>query len=122
MGAVLTRQTLRRIAIIWIIGLTAVSLQPYRPPGERQTIRHRVAHVFSFGAAALMLLALGTDGKSESLAAAGVLCLAIAIETSQHLLYKNPLEWGDVRDDTIGILIAALLIRRTRVRSLLLSG
>jgi hypothetical protein len=69
-----------------------------------------------------MLLALGTDGKRELVAGLGVLCLAVAIETSQYLLYNNPFEWWDVRDDTIGILIAALLIRRTRVRSFLLSG
>ncbi len=122
MGAVLTRQTLRRIAIIWIICLTAGSLQPYRPPGEPHTIRHRIAHVISFGTAALMLLALGTDGKSESMGALAVLCLAVVIETGQHLLYKNSFEWWDVRDDTIGILIAALLIHRTRVRSWLLTG
>ena len=118
----LTRQALRLVAIVWIVCLIAVSLQPYRPAGESDTIRHRVFHVLSFGAAALMLLALGTDAKRESIAGLSVLCLAVAIETSQFLLYKNPFEWWDVRDDTIGILIAAVLIRRTRVRRLLLSG
>ena len=48
--------------------------------------------------------------------------LAVAIETSQHLLYKNPFEWWDVRDDTIGVAFAWMLIRWTGIKSMLLSA
>ncbi len=50
----------------------------------------------------------------------GCFCLVVAIETSQHLLYKNVFEWWDVRDDTIGVAFAGMLIRWTGVKSLLL--
>lgn len=122
MGFVLSRQSLRIVAILWIASLIAVSLQPYRPPGETHSARHRVMHVLAFGAGALMLMALGTDGKRQALGALIILSVALAIEMAQQTIYKGPFEWGDVRDDAIGILIAALAIRRTRVRRLLLSG
>ncbi len=118
---ILTRQRLRLLAAGWIIALVAVSLQPLRPHGEAQSIVHNVWHVFAFGAAAVMLFALSRNDKQVGVAALGVFCLAVAIETSQHLLYKNLFEWWDVRDDTIGLALAAMLIRWTRIRSLLLN-
>lgn len=121
-GRMLTRRALRLIAILWIAGLVAVSLQPWRPEGESQSIVHQVSHLISFGAAGVMLFALSNDSRQAWRAALGILCLAVAIETSQHLLYKNPFEWWDVRDDTIGVLFGGVLIRWTRIRSLLLKA
>lgn len=118
----LTRQALRRIAIVWIAGLVAVSLQPWRPHGESQSIIHQLWHMASFGAAGAMLLALSRNARQVLAAALGIFCLAVAIETSQHLLYKNPFEWWDVRDDTIGVAFAWMLIRWTGISSLLLKA
>jgi hypothetical protein len=118
----LTRHLLRLLAAVWIVGLLAVSLQPWRPHGESQSIVHQVWHVVSFGAAGLMLFALSRNAKQASTAALGIFCLTVAIETSQHLLYKNPFEWWDVREDTIGIAFAWMLIRWTGVKSLLLNA
>jgi hypothetical protein len=118
----LTRQALRRIATLWILSLVAVSLQPWRPQGEGQSIVHQISHLISFGAAALMLLALSRNAKQASTAALGIFFLAVAIETSQHLLYKNPFEWWDVRDDTIGVAFAWTLIRWTGIKSRLLNA
>lgn len=116
----LRREILRRIAIAWIVGLVAVSLQPWRPPGESQSILHNAGHIASFGVAGLMLFALSQNPRQIYIAALGVFCLAVAIELIQHLLYKNQFEWWDVRDDTVGIALALMLIRWTRIRSLLL--
>ena len=66
-------------------------------------------------------LRLGRNARQASTAALGIFCLAVAIETSQHLLYKNRFEWWDVRDDTIGVALAWMLIRWTGIKSLLLS-
>jgi hypothetical protein len=118
----LTRQQLRGIATVWIAGLVAVSLQPWRPYGESQSIIHNVSHVVSFGTPALMLFALSRDARQTFTAVLGIFCLAVAIETSQHLLYKNPFEWWDVRDDTIGVAFAWMLIRWTGIKALLLSA
>lgn len=117
--ALLTRKRLRLIAIVWLVVLTAVSLQPYRPPGESQTSGHRIAHAIAFGVPALMLLRLARSLRQQWAASLIVLCLALAIETAQHLIYGNAFEWWDVRDDTIGLLIAILLHRWTRARWLL---
>jgi VanZ family protein len=119
-GHMLTRQALRLIATLWIAGLVVVSLQPWRPEGESQSIVHQVLHLVSFGAAGLMLFALSRNSKQIRTAALAVFCLAVVIETSQHMLYKNAFEWWDVRDDTIGVLLGGILIRWTRIRSLLL--
>jgi len=118
----LTRRGLRLLAIIWIVGLVAVSLQPWRPHGESRSIVHQVWHVFSFGVAAVTLFALSRNARQVSTAALAIFCLAAAIETSQHLLYKNVFEWWDVRDDTIGVAFAWMLIRWTGIRSLLLNA
>ena len=67
----LTRQLLRLLAAVWIVGLVAVSLQPWRPHGESQSIAHQVWHVVSFGAAGLMLFALSRNAKQVSTAALG---------------------------------------------------
>ena len=116
----LTRLRLQRLATFWIAGLVAVSLQPWRPHGESQSIVHQVWHLVSFGAAGAMLFALSRNAKQFFTAALAIFCLAVAIETSQHLLYKNAFEWWDVRDDTIGVAFAWVLIRWTGIKSLLL--
>jgi len=118
----LTRQFLRSVAALWIVCLVAISLQPWRPPGESRSVGHPIFHVLAFGAAAVMLFVLSRNGKQISTAALGVFCLVLAIETGQHLLYKNPFEWWDVRDDTIGIALAWMLNRWTGIRSRLLSA
>lgn len=101
--------------------LTTVSLQPYRPRGEHDSFAHRIAHVLAFGGAALLLFPLGKGGKQEWMTALGIVTLAVSIETAQSLIYPGVFEWWDVRDDLIGLLLAALIMRRTRVRRLLLA-
>ncbi len=118
----LTRDWLRHIATAWVFFLVAVSLQPWRPHGEAQSIIHQVWHLVSFGAAGVMLFALSRNAKQASTAALGIFCLAVAIETSQRLLYKHPFEWWDVRDDTIGVALAWMLIRWTGIKALLLTS
>jgi hypothetical protein len=118
----LTRENLRRVAAVWIVVMVAISLQPFRPwpSGQAPSVLHRVAHIGNFGAIGLMLLALSDGRKQKWQAALFIVCLAFAIETSQHFLYRGVFEWWDIRDDVIGLLIALLLGRVTRVRSLLL--
>jgi hypothetical protein len=115
----LTKDRLRQLVIVWILSLVAISLQPYRPRGESRSIVHRALHIIAFGSTGLILLALGTGGKQEWTATLTVVCLAVAIESAQHLLYRGPFEWWDVRDDAIGLLLAVLVIRRTRIRDVL---
>jgi hypothetical protein len=118
----LSRDQLFRSAIVWITCLVVVSLQPIRPfgGGESPSMLHRAGHILSFGTAGLMLLVLSKNRKKEWTAVLAVLCLAVGIESAQHLLYRGPFEWWDVREDAIGLVTAGLLTRWTRVRPLLL--
>ena len=84
------------------------------------SILHRAAHLISFGVAGLMLLVLSDDRRKEWTAALSIIGLALFIETAQHLLYRGTFEWWDVRDDVIGLVVAAVLTRWTRVKDVLL--
>lgn len=120
----LTRAVLRRVAIVWVICLVILSLQPVRPAGTRGRVpKHQIEHVVAFGATAILLMALARRRKQEWIAAAGVVGLATAIEFCQLMIYRMPVgfEWWDVREDSIGIGLALGLIRWTRVRTLLLA-
>jgi hypothetical protein len=69
----------------------------------------------AFGVTGLLLLVLCRSRVQEWLAILAIVCLAVALEDGQHLLFKNVnFEWWDVRDDIIGLLFAWLLIRSSR--------
>jgi hypothetical protein len=69
----------------------------------------------AFGVLGLLALVLCRSRVQEWLAVLGIVCLAVALEDGQHLLFKNvTFEWWDVRDDIIGLLFAWLLIRSSQ--------
>ncbi len=124
--ALLKRTALRWFTAIWIICLIVASLQPVRPPDTKEGgnfYKHQIMHVTMFGATALILLALGRRRGDDWRAAAVTVALAIAIEAAQLAIYRMPFgfEWWDVREDTIGVVLAMLLDRRTGVRFLIIS-
>ena len=49
--------------------------------------------------------------------AIGVFLLGLSLEYLQHLIYRNPMEWRDVRDDTLAILAAFALYQFARWRA-----
>ena len=64
-------------------------------------------------AASLLLFLLSRTRTQETLRAIAILCLGFCLEFAQHLIYRNPVEWRDVRDDAIAILLAFTLYRLT---------
>jgi hypothetical protein len=94
--------------------LAIVSLQPARPELLRVGPAHRAAHVICFGILALLATTVFT--RNKGLAATMVACwlFGIGLEVAQHFKYHIPLEWGDIRDDGmgIGILLALRLLTR----------
>lgn len=104
----LTRAILQRIAALWIAGLIVLSLQPVRVHKiSGRTLGHQIEHVLLFGATAMMLLMLARNRREIFNAVGGVVLLAMGIEISQFLIYSLPaFEWWDVREDTIGAVIA----------------
>ena len=116
--ALVNRTALRWFATVWVICLIVASLQPFRPEATKQghSARHQIAHVAVFGATGVILLALARSRREDWVAVGGVVVLATFIEVAQLLLYRSPegFEWWDVREDSIGALLALLLWTRLK--------
>ncbi len=117
-----TMAMVRRIewaAAVWIVVLIIVSLQPYRPsvetsPAESSVLLHRLIHIVDFAIPALALCATRRTVGGLWKTALLMICLGIWIETAQLVINRNVFEWWDVRDDTIGVLLAFILSRPLR--------
>ena len=101
-----TRAQLTRILQMWIFLFAAGSLQPFRPKGLHAAGPHRALHIGVFAGTALVLVAL-SEGRRQKLGRAFALAgLGLFLEFAQHIFYRNPMEWWDVRDDTLAIVLA----------------
>ena len=99
---------------VWLLGLwaaflTVASLQPRRIQqlGQGHAM-HGTMHVLVFG----MLGALAILTLSRRYRALGIVCsvsLGVLIEVMQAHLYPDAIEWNDVRDDTLGIVLFSCL-------------
>lgn len=107
---VVSRATLRIVAKIWLALLIAGSLQPVRPgivTGVADV--HRGLHWVAFGGAALLLFSLAQSRRQEIMRAVALLFLGLSIEVLQYLVNRNRMEWRDVRDDGLAILVGFAL-------------
>jgi hypothetical protein len=100
--------------IVWAMTLAIVSLQPARPELFRVGLAHRTAHMLCFGMLSLLATAVFTRNKALPATAAACWLFGIGLEVAQHFKYHIPLEWGDIRDDGIGIGILIGLRMLTR--------
>jgi hypothetical protein len=99
----------------WLLLLIVGSLQPARlGPG---VALHRGIHWLAFAGTAFLLLLLSRNRRQEIRSAIGVFLLGLSLEYLQHLIYRNPMEWRDVRDDTLANLAAFALYQLTRWRA-----
>jgi hypothetical protein len=57
-----------------------------------------------FATPAFFLFSLSKTRRQEILRALALLFLAFSIEILQHLIYRNAMEWADIRDDSVAIL------------------
>ena len=110
-------QIILRIAQAWILLLIVGSLQPARPgPLVAHLGFHRGVHWLAFAGATLLLLAVSRNRRQEIRSAIAVFLLGLSLEFLQHLIYRNAMEWWDVRDDTLAILAAFALYQLTKAR------
>ena len=103
------RVVLRIVAKIWLALLIVGSLQPARP--GIVILAHREIHWVAFGGAALLLFSLSLTRRQEVLRAFIIFFLASSLEVAQHLINRNHMEWRDVGDDGLAILVAFALYR-----------
>lgn len=105
---------LRIVTRLWIALLIVGSLQPARP--GLVTGIHREIHWLAFAGGALLLFLLSSTRRQEILRAFAIFFLGLSLEVLQHLIYRNPLEWRDIADDGVAILVAFALYRLARSR------
>jgi NhaP-type Na+/H+ or K+/H+ antiporter len=72
---------------------------------------HRGIHWLAFAGAAVLLLLLSRNRRQEIRSVIGVCLLGLTLEYVQHLIYRNIMEWWDVRDDALAVLAAFMLYR-----------
>jgi len=95
----------RLIASLWIAGVAFVSLQSHRPP--QTPALHRLFH-FAVFAATAVILRTSIAGRRPLLRATLVaVTVGVALELLQTQM-RYPIEWWDVRDDAIGVLIGSV--------------
>jgi uncharacterized membrane protein YgdD (TMEM256/DUF423 family) len=99
------------------IGITAVDQIQAR--SETVGAIHRSVHFGVFGATAVLFLLVAPDRRREPVAAAAAFALGALIEVAQYLLFGGVMEWWDVRDDGLGVLVASTLVHATRFREVL---
>jgi hypothetical protein len=109
--AIVSQAVVRIAAWVWIAFLIAGSLQPARPGFVKGL--HREIHWVGFAGAAVLLCSLSKTRRREILGASAVFLLGVSLEVLQHLIYRNHLEWRDMGDDGIAVLVAFALYRLT---------
>jgi hypothetical protein len=67
---------------------------------------HRELHWVAFGGAALLLFGLSRSRRHAIWSAIAICALGFSLEFLQHQMYRNPIEWWDVRDDFLAVLAA----------------
>jgi peptidoglycan/LPS O-acetylase OafA/YrhL len=106
--------------------IAALILGSLMPFGAKQAIGtagslHRAYHFLAFGFTALLLLSAQRNRRRQLLACLAMLALAIALEVLEHLIYGQPTEWWDIRDDSFGIGLAFVFGQLHIIRRILLS-
>ena len=107
----MSRHVLLFITSVLLVLLIVGSLQP-----ERLSLLagvHRVIHWLAFGGAALLLFCVSRGPRQEILGAFATVLLGLLLEILQHVIYRNCMEWRDVVDDGLAILVAIALYRLT---------
>lgn len=111
------RAVLRIVTCLLFLVLIVGSLQRRRPGFFRPF--HREIHWLAFAGAAFLLLLLSRSRREVILGVLGTCFLAISLEYLQHRIFlpHDPMEWHDVRDDALGVMLALALYRFGRFQS-----
>ncbi len=120
-----TRTFIRRFAQVWFLLVVVGSLQPARPVmlvGLHGASLHRHIHWLAFAGATSLLLLLSRNRRQEIQGVVATFLLGLSLEYLQHFIYRNAMEWYDVRDDALAILAAFTLYRLAAAGKTVLRG
>ena len=103
-------QIIRLIAQAWLLLVIVGSLQPARP--WHSVAVHRGIHWLAFAGLVLLLLLPPSRNRRQEIRSVIAACLlGLSLEYLQHVVYRKPMEWRDVCDDTLAVLVAFVLYR-----------
>jgi len=112
LGAALKHpRIVRVVALVWLLLVIVGSLQPARPSPIRPFYVHELIHWGAFAGASFLLLLLSATRRQEIAAVIATCLLGLAIEYLQHIMYRNAIEWRDVTDDCLAILVSFAVYR-----------
>ncbi len=69
---------------------------------------HRAGHLLAFLILAFLLCRIASNTAARLVRCAGAVVLGILLETAEHLIYRDRLEWDDVLVDAIGVALGFL--------------
>ncbi len=107
----ISRTTLRIASCLWLAAVIAGSLQPARPGIIAPA--HRELHWLAFGGGAFLLFTLARTLLQEIVRAAAIFGFALLLEILQYSANRRYMEWRDVRDDSLAVLVALAIYRWT---------
>jgi hypothetical protein len=115
----MSRQRLTIVAEPMLLLLIVGSVLPYGAKaalGEQMPFKHRIYHALTYGSTAWLLTLIARNPRERVAAILGMIALGAALEYMQHCIYLCPYEWWDVRDDSFGVVAAALLDQWSALR------
>jgi hypothetical protein len=102
---------------IWCAIIAFASLQPRRPDWTHASGGHRISHIVCFGILTAFAALAFSRRRLFTIAVPGCILFGAALELAQRFIFSISLEWSDIRDDTIGVLlVVAFLIATSRPR------
>ena len=101
---------MRLAALLWVLLIIVLSLIPLPWKNVIGTTGafHRVGHLLAFVILALLLCRITSTTAARLIRCAGAVLLGILLETAEHLIYRDRLEWDDVLVDAVGVVLGFL--------------
>jgi Ca2+/H+ antiporter len=96
---------MRLVALVWVLLIVVLSLipLPWKDAIGTTGIFHRAGHLLAFLILAFLLCRMASSLAAKIVRCLGAVLLGIVLETVEHLLYRDRMEWDDVLVDTIGV-------------------
>lgn len=101
---------MRLVALLWVLLVIVLSLIPLPWKNAIGTTGafHRAGHLLAFLILAFLLCRIAATATARMIRCAGAVLLGVVLETTEHLLYHDRLEWDDVLVDALGVALGFL--------------
>ena len=99
------------LACVVVLAVTILSFLPGRDKHALHTTGrfHSFGHLLAFSIVALLAIKISRSVLARILVFIGSLLFGFGIESAEHLVYHNLLEWKDVLVDALGVIGGTLI-------------